>query len=186
MLKNGDTGARHPRPSVWTPSGRWHWRLGASREELSLHQDFKDLLSAFASEQVSYLLIGGYAVSYHDRPRYTKDLDLWIDSSHENLRKVYRALASFGAPSRVLRDLEQIKPDEVLWMGNPPVRVDILQTVAGVEYRAAYQRRSEVEWHGVPVSIIGRADLIASKKAAGRPQDMLDAENLETPTNDDF
>ncbi len=71
-------------------------------------------------------------------------------------------------------------------MGDPPVRVEILQTIAGVEYRAPYPRRLEVEWHGVPVSTIGWADLISSKRAAGRPHDLVDAENLETSTIEDF
>lgn len=125
-------------------------------------------------------------MSFYDRPRYTKDLDLWIDSSDVNLRKVYRALAHFGAPPHVLQDLESIKPDEILWMGNPPVRVDILQTVDGVDYTEAFNRRVQVEWHGVPVNIINRSDLIASKRAAGRPQDLVDATNLENSTGEQF
>ncbi len=134
---------------------------------------------AFADEKVSYLLIGGYAVSFYDRPRYTKDLDLWVKSEPENLNRVYRALARFGAPAHVLHDLENLGPDEVLWMGNPPVRVDILQNVDGVEYEPAFARHLQVEWHGVTVTMISLEDLIASKKAAGRPQDIVDAGNLE-------
>lgn len=125
-------------------------------------------------------------MSYHDRPRYTKDLDLWIDSSEGNLKKVYGALAKFGAPPHVLQDLREIQPDEVLWMGNPPVRVDILQTVDGVDYPGAFERRLQVEWHGVLVNIINRADLIASKRAAARPQDLIDAANLENPSGEQF
>lgn len=153
---------------------------------MNLHQDFKDLLSVFAQEKVDYLLIGGYAVSFHARPRYTKDLDLWVLPTAENLRRVYRALAKFGAPLHVLRDLESLLPDEVLWMGNPPVRVDILQNVDGVEFEPAFRRRLQVEWHGVPVSMISRQDLIAAKLAAGRPQDLVDAENLKDLSGEQF
>ena len=146
----------------------------------SLYQDFKDLLSEFENAGVSYLLIGGYAVSYYSRPRYTKDLDLWIANDAENLERVYRALANFGAPSHVLKDLLELAPDEVLFMGNPPVRVDILQRVDGLNFQDSYTRRQSVLWHDTPVTILSREDLIVSKRAAGRPQDLIDATQLES------
>jgi len=145
---------------------------------MGLHQDFKDLLSAFDDAKVRYLLIGGYAVSFHSRPRYTKDIDLWVASEPENLQRVQAALATFGAPPSVLEALRSLGPDEILYMGNAPVRVDILQNVTGVEFEGAFGRRVEAEWDGVPISIIGVEDLIAAKRAAGRPQDLLDAEEL--------
>lgn len=146
---------------------------------MGLHQDFRDLLSVFDERQVKYLLIGGYAVSFHSRPRYTKDIDLWIAAEPENFRRVYEALAIFGAPRHVLEALRTLRPDEILYMGNPPVRVDILQNVSGAEFGEAFQRRVDTEWDGVRVSIIGLDDLIAAKRAAGRPQDLLDVEMLE-------
>ena len=183
---NAATGGRLLlRPNL-TQFGRWPSRPSLSREEPNLHQDFKDLLQAFADEGVSYLLIGGYAVTFYDRPRYTKDLDLWIDSSSDNREKVYRALANFGAPASVLEDLRALAPGEVLWMGNPPVRVDILQQVDGLDYSHSYARRVQVAWHGVPISVLSREDLIVSKKAAGRPQDLVDAENLLRQSESDF
>lgn len=145
-----------------------------------------DLLSVFADEKVSYVVIGGYAVSYYDRPRYTKDLDLWVDSRADNLDRVYRALVKFGAPAHVLQDLENLAPDEVLWMGNPPVRVDILQKVDGVEFDEVVRRQLVVEWHGVSVRLISREDLILAKLAAGRPQDLVDAANLERAAGTEF
>ena len=139
----------------------------------ALHQDFKDLLSAFARENVRYLLIGGYAVSYYSRPRYTKDLDLWIANDPDNLERVYRALVSFVAPAHILADLQRVTPDEILFMGVPPVRVDLLQEVTGLHFAAAFPRRV------TPVSLVSLEDLIVSKKAAGRPQDLIDAVELE-------
>ena len=82
--------------------------------------------------------------------------------------------------------LENLKPDEVLWMGNPPVRIDILQRVDGVQFPEAFERRLQVDWHGTPVSMISRVDLVAAKRAAGRPQDLVDAENLESFEEEDF
>ena len=146
---------------------------------MGLHQDFKDLLSAFDGAKVRYLLVGGYAVSFHSRPRYTKDIDLLIAVEPENLRRVQVALANFGAPGTVMDALRSLAPGEILYMGNAPVRVDILQSIPGVEFEAAFERRIRTEWDGVPVSILGLEDLIAAKRAAGRPQDLLDAESLE-------
>lgn len=112
-------------------------------------------------------MIGGYAVGYYATPRFTKDLDLLVDSTPDNLARVYRALASFGAPSHVLESLRNLQPGEVLWMGNPPVRVDILQRVDGVDFEEAYQRREQAKWKSVDGSLISRQDLIASKKPDG-------------------
>lgn len=96
---------------------------------MGLHQDFKDLLSAFDGAKVRYLLVGGYAVSFHSRPRYTKDIDLLIAAEPENLPRVQAALAHFGAPGTVMEALRTLAPDEILYMGNAPVRVDILQSI---------------------------------------------------------
>lgn len=167
-----------------TQYGKWRWKPGPSRRGTNLHQDFKDLISEFAAAEVRYLLVGGYAVAYHSLPRFTKDLDLLVDPTQDNLSRVYRALARFGAPTHVLAALEELSDGEVLWMGNPPVRVDILQKVDGVDFAAAFERRTIADWHGVRVSIISRDDLIASKKAAGRPQDLLDLDNLQKGYDD--
>lgn len=146
---------------------------------MALHPDFRDLLSAFAQEKVEYLLIGGYAVSFHSRPRFTKDIDLWIAGDPENLARVHAALTMFGAPPSVLRDLETLGPDQILYMGKPPVRVDILRAIPGVEFGEVFERRVETEWDGVPVLVIGLDDLVNAKRAAGREQDRLDVIALE-------
>lgn len=134
---------------------------------------------AFANSEVEYLLIGGYAVSFYSRPRYTKDIDLWISNHPANLKRVRSALVEFGAPNHILEDLKSLADDEILFMGVPPVRVDLLQQVAGLEFPDAFSRRLVVEWEAVPVSILGREDLILSKRAVGRPQDILDVAELE-------
>ena len=110
---------------------------------------------------------------------------MWISSDKDNLGRVYRALARFGAPSHIMAALEHLAPDEILFMGVPPVRVDLLQNVSGLEFAPAFGRRVDVEWDGVPVTVIGLDDLIVSKRAAGRPQDLLDAEELERVRNPD-
>ena len=134
--------------------------------------------AALANRRLS-TVIGGYAVAFHARPRHTKDLDIFVASSPENLERLERALAEFGAPIDTIRALRESAPTDIVWMGAPPVRVDILRTVSGLEFSAAYGQRVDAIWDGIPVSIVGRSDLIRAKKAAGRPQDLLDVEVRE-------
>ena len=145
----------------------------------NLPLDFVDLLAAFGDADVHYLIIGGYAVGYHDRPRTTKDLDILLDPSPENIHRACRALLAFGAHGDIAAHLEAAIEDEVVWMGHPPVRVDLLKDAPGVDFASAWTRRVTGVWNGVPVSVISRADLIRSKRASGREQDLIDARNLE-------
>ena len=141
--------------------------------------DFRDLLSALAGSNAEYLVVGGWAVGFHSEPRFTKDLDLLIGQDDANLQRVATALAEFGAPPQVLDQLRQLGPEEFLFLGAPPVRVDLLRSVPGVDFAAAYGRRVQAEWDGVSVSVIALIDLIASKKAAGREKDLRDVRLVE-------
>jgi predicted nucleotidyltransferase len=146
---------------------------------MDLHPDFRDLLSALADTSAEYLVVGGWAVGYHAEPRFTKDLDVWIGPSNDNLESVARALSTFGAPPGIIETLRGLGPEEFLFLGASPVRVDILRRVDGVTFADAYSRRVHVNWDGVPVSMIGFDDLVASKKAAGRERDQRDLKLLE-------
>jgi len=144
-----------------------------------LHPDFKDLLLALGAERVEYLVIGGYAVSFHAKPRFTKDIELWVRDDSENLARLAAALETFGAPATVLNSLRSGAADEIAWFGIPPTRVDILRSVSGGDFGAAYASRVDADWDGVPVSIVGLDTLIALKRAAGREQDLRDVRALE-------
>ncbi len=144
-----------------------------------LPADFVELLAAFDRAEVRYLVIGGYAVGYHDRPRTTKDLDLLLDPAPDNVRRACDALAEFGAPPDVVQDLAAAGADEIVWFGRPPLRVDFLKQASGVDFPDAWSRRVSDHWNGVPVSIVSRDDLVRAKRAAGREQDLLDARNLD-------
>ncbi len=146
---------------------------------MELHQHFYDLLAEFADEKVEFLVIGGYAVAHYDRPRYTKDIDLWINPATTNIEAAARALAAFGAPAHVIEGLRNAREDEIVWLGSPPLRIDLLQRVASIRFEEAWSRREMVKWGNVDVPLISREDLIASKRAAGRPQDLVDVANLE-------
>jgi predicted nucleotidyltransferase len=145
---------------------------------LGLPTDFVDLLTELERSGVRYVVLGGYAVGFHDRPRTTKDLDLLIDSTPRNVERAAQALSAFGAPRSVLQAFRAAADDEVVWMGVPPVRIDLLRTADGIEFRSCYPRRQRVRVGALEVSVIGLDDLIANKRAADRPQDRADVLRL--------
>ncbi|MEZ4297372.1 MAG: hypothetical protein R3B70_20575 [Polyangiaceae bacterium] len=146
---------------------------------MHLHPDFKDLLAAFAAERVEYLLVGGYAVAFHGRPRFTKDIDLWLGPGDENLARTARAIEVFGVPPSIVESVQHLGRDEIVFFGRPPARVDLIRDLAGVDFEAANARRVDTSWDGVPVRVLGLGDLLAAKKAAAREQDLADVRELE-------
>lgn len=146
---------------------------------MALPRDFTDLLRAFGAAEVHYLLVGGYAVSFHAVPRFTKDIDLWIDPSEDNLERAVAALAHFGAPTSAVDALRSSTGLDVVWMGRPPMRIDLMKEIPGVVFEEAWPRRVSTSWDGVSVTIIGREDLIRAKRASGRELDLIDATTLE-------
>lgn len=146
---------------------------------MNLPRDLAAMLSAFEKRGVRYLVVGGHAVSLHARPRSTKDLDLWLDAPVANVARACVALAEFGLPATLVDELRAARPDEIVWIGRPPARVDFLLALPGVTFTAAWSRRVMVDLDGVAVPVIGREDLIANKVAVGRPQDRRDVRALE-------
>lgn len=143
-----------------------------------VNSDFTDLLKIFNDNHVRYLVIGGYAVIQYAEPRYTKDLDLWISTDPTNAASVYKSLQEFGAPLVGMTEADFAEEGYFYQMGVPPVRVDILMGVPGGVFEKAWQKRVEVDFDSILVSFISREDLIAAKLAAGRPQDLIDAQAL--------
>lgn len=101
---------------------------------MPVNPDFKDLFSAFSAASVRYLLVGGYAVAFHAEPRFTKDLDVWIEASETNARRAYEALRAFGAPIGDLSATDLAVPEQILQIGVPPNRVDVVTSIDGVEF----------------------------------------------------
>lgn len=143
-----------------------------------MNSDFSDLLSSLSEAGAQFLIVGGYAVMEYAEPKYTKDLDIWIRADVDNAQRVYRGLASFGAPVGALRVADLCEPEIFVQIGVAPVRVDILTTVPGLEFHAAWERRVERTLDGVPVGYLCMEDLITSKIAAGRKQDRQDVRAL--------
>jgi hypothetical protein len=141
-------------------------------------KDFKDLLRAFNTNAVKYLIIGGHAFGVHAEPRTTKDLDLFIRSDAENAKAVFRALSQFGAPLGELSPAD-FEDGTAFQMGQPPDRIGILQKIDGVNFDEAWNNRIEGSIDGeVSASVISREDLIRNKPASGREQDLLDVKKL--------
>lgn len=137
--------------------------------------NLRELLSAFNAHCVRYVMVGGYAVSIHAQPRMTKDLDIFIESSRENAAATYRALASFGAPMADFQVNDFCDGKSIVRFGVPPICIDILQQIDGVQFQAVYANSQEIVVDGeVPVRCISDEDLIANKMASGRPQDLAD------------
>lgn len=146
---------------------------------MSVSSDFRDLLRALSAARARFLIVGGYAVIHHTEPRFTKDLDVWIEPTAANAKRVIRALQAFGAPTNNLtaRDFEEA--NIIYQIGVAPVRVDILTSVPGLEFGPAFRRSVMTTYDDVPVRILSLQDILAAKRTAGRPQDVLDAERLE-------
>ncbi|MCX7045963.1 MAG: hypothetical protein NTX50_10830 [Candidatus Sumerlaeota bacterium] len=140
--------------------------------------DFKDFLKLLNSHRVKYLLIGGYAVGYHGYPRPTGDMDIWIALSPSNAERVAKALVEFGfAEEDVPIALFEVAGN-IIRMGVPPLRLEIVTKISGVEFDSCYAKRASALIDGIKVNIIGLDDLKANKKASGRHKDMNDLEQL--------
>ncbi|MHC4539929.1 MAG: DUF6036 family nucleotidyltransferase [Planctomycetota bacterium] len=128
--------------------------------------------------EVRYLVVGGYAVMKYTEPRFTKDLDLWISTDQENSQAVYEALKEFGAPLKGLAPVDFTQEGYFYQMGNPPFRLDVMMSIPGVTFETAWANREQVDVEGLVIPFISKADLIKTKEASGRDQDLIDAKRL--------
>ena len=144
-----------------------------------LNQDFKEFIQSLNDNGVRYLVVEGYAVALHGYPRYTKDMDVWVEMTSENAFKVVKALDQFGFGSLDLKESDFVIPDQIIQLGYPPRRIDILTTLPSVEFSECYPSRTTVDIEGVSVNFIDHENLRKNKKATGRHQDLADLENLE-------
>jgi len=141
---------------------------------MQLDRGFREFLECLAGHEVRFLVVGGYAVAAHGHPRYTGDLDLWVWTSAENAESLLRALDEFGFGSVGLVADDFTEPDRVVQLGYPPVRIDLLTSIDGVEFEACFARRVEIVVDGLPVPFIALEDLRRNKASSGRPQDVAD------------
>ena len=146
---------------------------------MALNPDFKEFIQLLNAHNVRYLVVGGYAVAFHGYPRNTKDIDIWLWLDPANADRLLRALADFGFASLGFRAADFLEPDQIIQLGYPPARIDLLTTIPGVDFEDCYASRLEVQVGDVTVNLIDLENLKRNKRASGRRQDLLDLENLE-------
>ncbi len=161
------------------------WRLLRKYEEnitgvqMILNKDFKEFIESLNDKGVRYLVVGGYAVALHGHPRYTKDIDIWIELTPENAKQAVKALHQFGFGSLGLTPEDFLAPSQVIQLGYPPNRIDLLTSLKGVDFESCYPARTTITIDGVNVDFIDIANLKKNKQATGRHQDLADLENLK-------
>ena len=146
---------------------------------MTVAKDFEEFFASFNKSGVKYLIVGGYAFALHAHPRYTGDMDVFVQASEENARRVMKALLDFGFIASSLSWRDFTAPGRMVQLGQPPLRIDILTEIDGVAFDDAWARRVDSHYGDQPVPFISRVDLIMNKKASGRKQDLLDLESLE-------
>lgn len=145
---------------------------------MALYQDFKDLLQCLNAAKAQYLIVGAHAVAFYTEPRFTKDLDIWVNPTPENAKKVHKALRKFGAPVKNLHLSDLTNPKLVYQIGVAPVRVDIIMGVGCVEFAEAWAHRKTMRLGKISAPVLGIKELVKAKEAANRFQDKLDLTKL--------
>ena len=143
----------------------------------TLPKDFKEFIELLNNNNVRYIVIGGYAVVYHGYVRSTNDIDIWVDIRKDNIKKVIKALDEFGFSSLNI-DAADFSPNQIIQLGYPPNRIDLITTPAGIEFETCYESKEQVTIDHIAVNIIDLENLIKAKKASGRTRDLADVEEL--------
>lgn len=142
--------------------------------------DFVDLLRTFNAHGVEYLVVGAHALAAHGHVRATKDLDVWVNPTTDNARRVWSALAEFGAPLDAVTIEDFAAPNVVFQIGVDPLRIDILTHIDGISFADATSDRADTSFGGEPTFVLSKRALIQNKRASGRTQDLADVEKLLT------
>lgn len=145
---------------------------------MEVQKDFKELLELLNEYKVKYMIVGGYALAFHGAPRYTGDIDIFVKPEKNNAENVMKALHSFGFGSLDINEDDFSSPNKVVQLGVPPVRIDLITSITGVDWETAENNRVKSDFGEVEVYFIGRADFIINKKATGRHKDLSDIEAL--------
>jgi hypothetical protein len=138
-------------------------------------QDYKDILKLLKEKKAKFLIIAGFAVNFYSRMKLTEDLDIWVESSPENTKLIFKALSEFGFGNLDVSESDFVKSDNVVQLGFPPVRIDFMTTVEGFEFDEAYKKRKRGSLFGMQnIPFISYDDLVKNKKLTGRPKDKFD------------
>jgi len=142
------------------------------------NRDFEEFFELLNKNKVKYVVVGGYAYAIHAEPRFTKDLDIFIKSDKENAKKVLKTLQDFGFGSLKLTEDDFLESGQIIQLGQPPYRIDILTSISGVEFDEAWKNKVAGNYGVQKVFFIGKKELIKNKKASGRKSDLNDLDKL--------
>ena len=140
--------------------------------------DFKELLALFNEQKIEYVIVGAYALAYHGAPRFTGDIDIYVRPTEDNATRILAALTSFGFGSLGLREEDFQKPEQVIQLGVPPVRIDLITSITGVTWEQANSGKAAGKYGDVDVHYLGRNQYVQNKRATGRKKDVADLEAL--------
>ena len=146
---------------------------------MRVENDFKKFIGLLNEHKVRYLIIGGFAYSFYAEPRFTKDIDFYIDTSSVNANKLLRVLEKFGFKDVGLTKDDFQQPEQIIQLGNAPLRIDIVTSIDGVNFKEAWNNRTSGKYGNLNAKFISKSDLIKNKKATGRAQDIADLEKLK-------
>src|ERR1700733_14494435 len=147
---------------------------------MTLAQDFEDFVKLLNKHKVAYMVVGGYALAFHGKPRHTGDMDIWINISEDNAVRMLKVIKDFGMASLGLKKDDFLKPGYVTQIGYPPLRIDILNNIDGIEFSDAIQNMQRIILDdGLEINYIGLNDFIVNKQAAGRSQDLVDIKEIQ-------
>jgi hypothetical protein len=145
---------------------------------MRVEKDFKEFIGSLNKNNVRYLIVGSFALSYYAEPRYTKDIDILIDATPDNADRLMSAIREFGFSDIELGSRDFLEPEQVIQLGVAPVRIDLLTSLKGILFAEAWDRRTVGRYGDIPASYISKQDLIDHKKLVGRKQDLADIEKL--------
>lgn len=149
-----------------------------------MNSDFKELLQVFNENGVKYLIVGGYAAIHYSQPRYTKDLDLWIEPSMQNAKKIAKSFHTFGLPFEGFTIEDLADTGFQFFVGCPPCAFDFLTSILSLEFPSAWKNRVASDEDGIPVWYVSKNDLITAKRAVARDQDLKDIEEIHRADSD--
>jgi hypothetical protein len=164
-----------------------HSVVAFAQHDARVNEDFTDLLAALLQADARFLVVGAYALAVHGTPRATGDLDVWIDRTPANAARIWAALIDFGAPVGAIgvSETDLTKPGLVVQVGLPPRRIDVLTEISGITFDIAWPERVIHPIGALAVPFLGRAALIANKRAAGRLKDLADLDALRAQRDPD-
>ena len=141
---------------------------------MNLQEDLREFIELLNSKRVEYVIVGAHALAFHGHPRYTGDLDVFVRVSSDNAQKIVDTIASFGFTDLEISEHDFLVDDNVIQLGVPPNRIDLLMSLTGISFEEVWGSRTKAKFGSVSVPVISREHLIVNKRAVGRPQDLAD------------